>query len=329
MTCAGCARSAYTIANGISGISEVQVRYASGAFKATIDHAAFDLNSLKEKLAKAGYGLTTEYRTPQERIVSQHAALIRKRNELILATTLALPLLVIGMMHLAASWVFGVQFFVALALSAYFGRHIHKKAFQLALKLATNMDTLVSLGSLVAFTFSIVGWINHQHQQIYFESAGLIIYFILIGKYLEDRGKASNSKALAELIALQPQQALRVEDGKEERVPVEVLELDVEGRKLSLGHKQTTENPWDKYSEEFAEGTIHKATIADVVDKGATINFNEDIVGFVPQRHMEKEDGKKLVKGEEAEFKIIEFNKDFKRTYSRFASFYWKSMSKS
>lgn len=94
---------------------------------------------------------------------------------------------------------------------------------------------------------------------------------------------------------------------------VEVLELDVEGRKLSLGHKQTTENPWDKYVEEYAEGTVHKAAIAEVVDKGATINFNEDIVGFVPSRHMEKEDGKKLVKGEEAEFKIIEFNKDFKR----------------
>lgn len=94
---------------------------------------------------------------------------------------------------------------------------------------------------------------------------------------------------------------------------VEVLELDVEGRKLSLGHKQTTENPWDKYSEEFAEGTVHKAAIAEIVDKGATINFNEDIVGFVPSRHLEKEDGKKLVKGEEAEFKIIEFNKDFKR----------------
>ncbi|WP_298793621.1 30S ribosomal protein S1 [uncultured Allomuricauda sp.] len=94
---------------------------------------------------------------------------------------------------------------------------------------------------------------------------------------------------------------------------VEVLELDVEGRKLSLGHKQTTENPWDKYSKEFAEGTLHKASIAEVVDKGATVNFNEDIVGFVPSRHMEKEDGKKLVKGEEVDFKIIEFNKDFKR----------------
>ncbi len=94
---------------------------------------------------------------------------------------------------------------------------------------------------------------------------------------------------------------------------VEVLELDVEGRKLSLGHKQTTENPWDKYEAEFALDTVHKAKITDIVDKGATIDFNEDITAFVPQRHLEKEDGSKLAKGEEAEFKIIEFNKDFKR----------------
>ncbi|SDE60729.1 SSU ribosomal protein S1P [Pricia antarctica] len=98
-----------------------------------------------------------------------------------------------------------------------------------------------------------------------------------------------------------------------ETIEVEVLELDVEGRKLSIGHKQVTENPWDKYEKEFALGTIHKATIGDMVDKGATIDFNEDITAFVPQRHLEKEDGKKLGKGEEAEFKIIEFNKDFKR----------------
>ena len=94
---------------------------------------------------------------------------------------------------------------------------------------------------------------------------------------------------------------------------VEVLELDVDGRKLSLGHKQTTENPWDKYETEFALDTVHTATITDVVDKGATIEFNEDIIAFIPQRHLEKEDGKKLGKGDEAEFKIIEFNKDFKR----------------
>ena len=94
---------------------------------------------------------------------------------------------------------------------------------------------------------------------------------------------------------------------------VEVLELDVDGRKLSLGHKQTTVNPWDKYETEFALDSIHTATIAEIVDKGATINFNEDIVAFVPSRHLEKEDGSKLNKGDEAQFKVIEFNKEFKR----------------
>ncbi|MEM1257847.1 MAG: 30S ribosomal protein S1 [Bacteroidota bacterium] len=94
---------------------------------------------------------------------------------------------------------------------------------------------------------------------------------------------------------------------------VEVLELDVEGRKLSLGHKQTTENPWDKYATEFGEGTVHKAAVTDIVDKGATVVLNDDITAFVPSRHMDKEDGNKIKKGEEVEFKIIEFNKDFKR----------------
>ncbi len=98
-----------------------------------------------------------------------------------------------------------------------------------------------------------------------------------------------------------------------DKLDVVVLELDVEGRKLSLGHKQTTDNPWDKYEKEFAVGTVHKAELTEIVDKGATIDFNEDIVAFVPSRHLEKEDGKKLKKGEEAEFKIIEFNKEFKR----------------
>ena len=96
-------------------------------------------------------------------------------------------------------------------------------------------------------------------------------------------------------------------------IEVLVLELDVEGRKLSLGHKQTMDNPWDKYETEFALDTTHKAELAEIVDKGATINFNDHVVAFVPSRHLEKEDGSKLGLGEEIEFKIIEFNKEFKR----------------
>ena len=98
-----------------------------------------------------------------------------------------------------------------------------------------------------------------------------------------------------------------------DKLDVVVLELDVEGRKLSLGHKQTTDNPWDKYETEFALNTTHSGEISEIVDKGATIKLNEDIVAFIPSRHLEKEDGKRLKKGDTAEFKIIEFNKEFKR----------------
>ena len=98
-----------------------------------------------------------------------------------------------------------------------------------------------------------------------------------------------------------------------DKMDVVVLELDVNTRKLALGHKQLEANPWDKYENEFAVGTIHQGTISKITDKGATVPFNEDILAFVPSRHLETESGKKLGKGDTADFKIIEFSKEFKR----------------
>lgn len=98
-----------------------------------------------------------------------------------------------------------------------------------------------------------------------------------------------------------------------EKIEVIVLELDVENRKLSLGHKQLTENPWNKYENEFALDTIHNSEIFEIVPKGATVKFNDDVIAFIPSRHMVKEDGSKLQKGESVDFKVIEFNKDSKR----------------
>ena len=113
-----------------------------------------------------------------------------------------------------------------------------------------------------------------------------------------------------------------------ENLEVVVLELDVEGRKLSLGHKQTMENPWDKYEAEFGLGTKHTTQIDEMVDKGAVIHFNEDITAFVPKRHLEKEDGSMLKKGEEAEFVIIEFNKDFKKVVASHMSIHKEQEAK-
>ena len=98
-----------------------------------------------------------------------------------------------------------------------------------------------------------------------------------------------------------------------ENIEVLVLELDVENRKLSLGHKQLTENPWDKYENEFVLNSIHNSEVSEIVPKGATVKFNDDVIAFIPSRHMIKEDGAKLQKGEVVDLKVIEFNKDSKR----------------
>jgi len=113
-----------------------------------------------------------------------------------------------------------------------------------------------------------------------------------------------------------------------DELEVVVLELDVEARKLSLGHKQTKTNPWDAYAKDFAVGTKHTAEVTDIVDKGATIEFNEDVTAFIPGRHLIKEDGSKLKKGEEAEFIIIEFNKEFKRVVASHTSIHKKEEEK-
>ena len=99
----------------------------------------------------------------------------------------------------------------------------------------------------------------------------------------------------------------------EDKIEVVILDLDVDGRKLSLGHKQTKPNPWDNYEKDFALDTVHKSEISEVIDKGAIINLNEDISAFCPTRHLDKKDGSKLTEGETAEFKVIEFSKEFKR----------------
>lgn len=99
-----------------------------------------------------------------------------------------------------------------------------------------------------------------------------------------------------------------------DKLDVVVLELDTEARRLSLGHKQLTENPWDKYESKYAEGTVHAGTAVDVFDKGAQVQFEDaEVEAFCPSRLLEKEDGSKIKKGEQAQFKVIEFNKEFKR----------------
>ena len=98
-----------------------------------------------------------------------------------------------------------------------------------------------------------------------------------------------------------------------ETLDVVVLELDEENRKLSLGHKQLEENPWDTFETIFTEGSIHEGTVIKVGEKGDIVALQYGVEGFCPSKHSVKEDGSALKVDDATEFKIIEFNKENKR----------------
>ena len=98
-----------------------------------------------------------------------------------------------------------------------------------------------------------------------------------------------------------------------EQIEVVVLDIDKENRRLSLGHKQLEENPWDVFEEKYTVGSIHEGKITELLEKGAVVALDENVEGFATPKHLQKEDGSQAVQGEVLPFKVIEFNKDSKR----------------
>ena len=97
------------------------------------------------------------------------------------------------------------------------------------------------------------------------------------------------------------------------QIDVIVLDIDKENRRLSLGHKQLEDNPWDVFEEKFTVGSIHEGKITELLEKGAVIQLDENVEGFATPKHLQKEDGSQAQQGEVLPFKVIEFNKDSKR----------------
>ena len=105
-------------------------------------------------------------------------------------------------------------------------------------------------------------------------------------------------------------------------IEVQVLEIDKGNRRLSLGHKQLEENPWDAFEGQYTVGSIHEGTVIEVMDKGAVISLEGGVEGFATPKHLVKEDGSQAKLNEKLNFKVIEFNKDSKRiilSHSRIA----------
>ena len=100
---------------------------------------------------------------------------------------------------------------------------------------------------------------------------------------------------------------------KDEELEVVVLDVDMENRRLSLGHKQLEENPWDTFETVFTVNSKHQATVNEVTDKGCTVTLDYGVEGFVPKRHSKKEDNSSMVADEVIELEVIEFSKENRR----------------
>mgnify|MGYP001078641699 CR=1 FL=1 len=107
-----------------------------------------------------------------------------------------------------------------------------------------------------------------------------------------------------------------------DKLEVQVLELDIEGRKLNLGHKHTTDNPWDAHEDTYTIDSVHTGTVKDKSDKGLIVTLENGVEAFVPSRFITKEDGTKLAKGDTTEFKVLEFNKEFRRVVASHTSIF-------
>lgn len=227
MTCAACANTVEKTLQNAPHVITASVNYATQKVSLEVDEQA-NLKELKKLVKNAGYSLILEdevAKTADEKLKE-----IKKQ------LSVALPLSVVVMVLSMFVGDFAYKSFILLALTLpvlfYAGLHFFKNAFRLALKLQTNMDTLIASGTGAAFFYSLINtffpqWINGLGLQVhvYYESAAVIITFILLGKFLEERAKSKSSTAIEKLYKLQSKNAIRVEDGQEKEVPLDEVAI--------------------------------------------------------------------------------------------------------
>ena len=232
MSCAVCAGTVEQTVLGLNGITNAAVNFATHTLTVTYDEAVIHLSDIRQAVQAAGYDLIIEEEDASSRQEELEAARYKKlKRNTIGAWVLAVPLAVWGMFFMHAPYAHWIMLVLALAILFLFGRDFYVNGFKHALKGSANMDTLVSLSTLIAFLFSLFNTIYPQfwiargmEPYVYFEASGVIIAFVLLGKLLEERAKLNTSSAIKGLMGLQPKTAFRVlPDGVEEEVLISQL----------------------------------------------------------------------------------------------------------
>ncbi|KAA0989842.1 heavy metal translocating P-type ATPase [Dyadobacter aurulentus] len=225
MSCAACAVSVESMLKSTAGVEDAGVNYANQSVSIGFDPGTVSLQQLDEVLQGIGYGLIIENDeddalAEQEKLQNEHYAALK--NKTIRAGALTIPVVILGMFFMDMAYANYIMLTLTIPVLFIFGRDFYVNAWKQAKHRKANMDTLVALSTGVAFLFSTFNTFYPQfwherglHPHVYFEAAAVIVFFILLGKLLEERAKTKTSGALKKLIGLQPKTVHVIRNGSE------------------------------------------------------------------------------------------------------------------
>jgi P-type Cu2+ transporter len=236
MSCASCAVSVESIVMQKAGVLNASVNYASNTLSADYLPGIVSPVDLKNALMEAGYDLLlgegggqATYEEVAQQIQQRYQTIKRRAWT---AMAFAIPLFVIGMFFMHYHWSPYATWLLATPLIFWLGREFFINSWKLAKNRTANMDTLVALSTGTAYVYSVFNTVAPSfweskglHPHIYFEAAGVVVAFILFGKWLEERAKKATSEAISQLIELQPQMADVLQaDGSIQTKPISALQ---------------------------------------------------------------------------------------------------------
>lgn len=234
MTCASCATSVESMLSTSKGVEAAVVNFADSSVSVKWNETQADEKDLAKTLKQIGYELLIDIKEGEFE-AQEEDKLKKARAKMWLAVMLALPVFVLGMFFMnAGKWTHYVSMVLTLAVMAFPGRMFYVNAVKRIRFGQTNMDTLVALSTAIAFIYSVLNTVYPQliesyglHAAVYYESAAVIIAFILLGKFFEERAKNQSGKAIQGLMSLQPKEVTAIINGEEKRIPIaEVKEFD-------------------------------------------------------------------------------------------------------
>jgi Cu2+-exporting ATPase len=234
MSCAGCAVSVESILKDQTGVVSAAVNFATQTVQVDFDPDTISPQDLKQVVQSIGYDIVVEEsaaaREELQDIRQQQYAVLRRRS--IWAVVLAVPLAVLGMFFMHLPYVGYIMWALATPLVGWLGRSFFVNAWKQARHGSANMDTLVALSTGVAYLFSVFNLLFPEfwrsrglEAHVYFEAAGIVIAFILLGKLLEERAKAGTASAIKKLMGLQAKTVTIVHaNGHTMEIPVEQVQ---------------------------------------------------------------------------------------------------------